>query len=196
MLAPSELVNRLQTVLSAAERLTQQIPGARLDRQLPIARGRSGSSVAHIAQIAEAFLDLVEHGKRLEYAAYNQDVPGHVKSKADLLGFVESTRLRLQSWSRTSGASHGATAAKRGLCITAHQSSARVSRADHMAQRAARETARLGRRGTGHDADRPLGDAELAGLPLPTHAWDDKLEFSVREPAGSLGAQRYAHVPA
>jgi len=26
--------------------------------------------------------------------------------------------------------------------------------------------------------DRPLGPAELAGLPLPDHAWDDKLAFA------------------
>ena len=26
--------------------------------------------------------------------------------------------------------------------------------------------------------DRPLGAAELAGLPLPDHAWDDKLAFA------------------
>jgi len=191
MLEPMELVNRLQTVLSTVERLTRQIPERRLDHQLPDRPRSIRQLTAHIAQIAEAFLDLVERGQRLEYAAYNQDVPAGVKSKADLLAFVESTRLRLQSWSRERAQliDYSATADVYYGTQSLHEFLERTTW--HSAQHA-RQLA-LVVAGLGMTPDRPLGDAELAGLPLPTHAWDDKLEFSVREPAAvAPGAERYA----
>jgi hypothetical protein len=177
MLPPSELVDRAQAVLSAAERLTRQIPEPQLDLQLPDRPRSFRQLVAHIAQIVEAFLDLVEHGKRLEYAAYNQDVPAAVTSKADLLSFVESARHRLQSWWRDRGHAldYSANADVYYGTQSLHEFLERSTwhSAQHTRQLA------LVVEGLGIRPDRPLGDAELAGLPLPTHAWDDKLEFSV-----------------
>jgi len=181
MLEPSELLNRLQTVLSTAERLTRQIPEHRLDHQLPDRPRSFRQLVAHIAQIGGAFLDLVEHGKRLEYAAYNQDVPANVKSKADLLQFVQSTRLRLQAWSQQRA--HLTTwSASADVYYGTQSLHEFLERSTWHSAQHTRQLA-LVVAGLGMAPDRPLGDAELAGLPLPTHAWDDKLEFSVREPA-------------
>jgi len=103
MLAPPELMNRAEAVLSTAERLTRQIPEEQLGLELPDRPRSFRQLVAHIAQIDEAFLDLVEHGRRLEYAAYNQDVPANVKTREDLVRFVESVRLRLRSWWQEQG---------------------------------------------------------------------------------------------
>ena len=190
MLPPAELAKRLQAVLSAVERLTRQIPEHQLDLELSDRPRSFRQLVAHIAQIPEALLDLVEHGKRLEFAAYNQDVPTDVKSKADLIGFVESVRLRLEAWSRHKAhqMNYSAIADVYYGAQSLHEFLERTTwhTAQHTRQLA------LVVEGLGMKPDRPLGDAELAGLPLPTHAWDDKLEFSVHVPATvPAGDKRY-----
>ena len=178
MLAPSVLVTRAQTVLSTVERLTRQIPEQQLDLELSDRPRSFRQLVAHIAQIGEAFLDLVEHGKRLEYEAYNQDVPPNVRTKQDLLDFVESVRLRLQAWWRERG--HAMDFSPPANVYYGTQSLHEfLERSTWHSAQHARQLA-LVVEGLGMKPDRPLGDAELAGLPLPTHAWDDKLEFSVR----------------
>lgn len=178
MLPPPELVNRVEAVLSAVERLTRQIPEQQLDFELSDRPRSFRQLVAHIAQIVEAFLDLVQHGKRLEYAAYNQDVPADVTSKRDLLAFVESVRRRLQSWWRDRGHSMDYSA-KADVYYGAQSLHEFLERSTWHSAQHTRQLA-LVVEGLGTTPDRPLGDAELAGLPLPTHAWDDKLEFSVR----------------
>ena len=181
MLAPSELMNRAQAVLSTAERLTRQIPEEQLDLELPDRPRSFRQLVAHIAQIDEAFLDLVEHGKRLEYAAYNQDVPANVKSKEDLVRFVGSVCLRLRSWWREQGNAMDFSA-KADVYYGAQSLHEFLERSTWHSAQHTRQLA-LVVEGLGMKPVRPLGDAELDGLPLPTHAWDDKLEFSVRRAA-------------
>jgi len=180
MLAPPELANRAQAVLATAERLTRQIPEAQLDLELPDRPRSFRQLVAHIAQIDEAFLDLVEHGTRLEFAAYNQDVPPNVKSKQDLIDYVEAVRLRLQAWWRDKG--HAMDFSPQADVYYGAQSLHEfLERSTWHSAQHTRQLA-LVVEGLGMKPDRPLGDAELAGLPLPTHAWDDKLEFSLKAP--------------
>ena len=176
MLAPAELAERVQVLLATAERLTAQIPEHALDTLLPDRPRSYRQLVAHVAQIIEALLDLVEHGKRLEYAAYNQDVPANVKSKEDLLTFVDSVRARFRAWwlargqafdfSRPADVYYGTQSLHEFLERSTWHS------AQHTRQLA------LVVEKLGMTPDHPLGPAELAGLPLPDHAWDDKLAFA------------------
>jgi len=176
MLAPAELAERVQMLLSTAQRLTAQIPENRLDALLPDRPRSYRQLVSHIAQIIEAFLDLVEHGKPLEYAAYNQDVPTHVRSKQDLLAFVDGVRARFHAlwlerglaidFSRPADVYYGTQSLHEFLERSTWHS------AQHTRQLA------LVVEKLGLTPDRPLGAAELAGLPLPDHAWDDKLAFA------------------
>jgi uncharacterized damage-inducible protein DinB len=176
MLAPAELAARVQVILSTAQRLTTQIPENTLDALLPDRPRSYRQLVAHIAQISEAFLDLVERGKRLEYAAYNQDVPAHIRSKQDLLRFVDGVRARFRAWwlergetfdlSRPADVYYGTQSLHEFLERSTWHS------AQHTRQLA------LVVEKLGLTPDRPLGAAELAGLPLPEHAWDDKLAFA------------------
>ena len=186
MLAPPELAKRAQTVLATVERLTRQIPEKQLDLELPDRPRSFRQLVAHIAQIDEAFLDLVEHGTRLEFAAYNQDVPANVKSKEDLLEYVESVRVRLQAWWQDKG--HATDFSPQANVYYGAQS------LHEFLERSTWHTAQHTRQlalvveALGMKPDRPLGEAELAGLPLPTHAWEDTLEFSLRGAAVAAAA--------
>ncbi len=66
---PADLVAQADTVLSCAQRLLATIPEDKLETLLP-ARPRSYRQLAaHIFQIIEVFLDLVEHGRRAEPSA-------------------------------------------------------------------------------------------------------------------------------
>ena len=176
MLAPAELAERVQVLLSTAQRLTAQIPENALDTLLRDRPRSYRQLVSHIAQIIEAFLDLVERGKRLEYAAYNQDVPTLIRSKGDLLAFVDGVRARFRMWwlehgegfdfSRLADVYYGKQ--------TLHEFLERSTW--HSAQHT-RQLALVVEK-LGLTPDRPLGPAELAGLPLPDHAWDDQLTFA------------------
>src|SRR4029453_13489549 len=53
--------------------------------------------------IVEAFLHLAENGKRLEIAAYNQDVPPHVASAHELVAFVHQVQQRFDEWWKRDG---------------------------------------------------------------------------------------------
>ena len=82
LLPPAELAARGDTVLRIAIRLAASIPEGKLDTLYPN-RPRSYRQItAHIAQIFEAFLDLVERGIRVEHAVYEQDVPADVTTGA------------------------------------------------------------------------------------------------------------------
>jgi hypothetical protein len=116
----------------------------------------------------------------LEFAAYNQDVPPNVKSKQDLIDYVEAVRLRLQAWWRDKG--HAMDFSPQADVYYGAQSLHEfLERSTWHSAQHTRQLA-LVVEGLGMKPDRPLGDAELAGLPLPTHAWDDKLEFSLKAP--------------
>ena len=176
MLSPPELAKRVEAVLATTQRLTLQIPERRLDSVLPDRPRSYRQLVAHIAQIVEAFLDLVEHGKRLEHAAYEQDVPPRITSKEDLAGFVESVRHRFAGWwlDRGHDLDFSVAADVYYGVQSMHEYLERTTW--HSAQHA-RQLALVVEK-LGIEPDRPLGPQDLAGLPLPTQAWDDKLEFN------------------
>ena len=176
MLAPAELAGRVQVILSTVQRLTAQIPENMLDALLPDRPRSYRQLVSHIAQIIEAFLDLVERGKRLEYAAYNQDVPAHVRSKLDLLAFVDGERARVRTWWLERGQSFDFSRPADVYYGTQSLHEFLERSTWHSAQHT-RQLALVVEK-LGLVPDRPLGAAELTGLPLPDHAWDDKLVFA------------------
>src|ERR1700730_4454801 len=84
---PADLVAQANTVFACAQRLLATIPEDQLDSLLPDRPRSYRQLAAHIFQIIEAFLDLVEHGRRVEFATYNQEVPAHVTSGKELVRF-------------------------------------------------------------------------------------------------------------
>jgi hypothetical protein len=176
ILSPAELARRASNVLDTTARLVGQIPESRRYDLLPDRPRTYMQLVAHIAHIVEAFVDEVEHGKRLEFAAYHQDVPSDVHSISDLIGFVVSVRERLDRWWAVNG-THADFARPANVYYgtqTLHQFLERTTwhSSQHTRQLA------LVVETIGLIPDRPLSPADLAGLPLPTHVWDDTLQFT------------------
>lgn len=176
MLSPGELARRAINVLETVQRLTLQIPADKLQNLLPDRPRTYMQLIAHIAQIVEAFVDLVTAGKRLQFEAYHQDVPANVHSGADMVGFVASVQRRFSMWWQANGASadfQGSADVYYGR-QTLHQYLERT--VWHSSQHTRQLT--LVVETLGIVPDRPLSARELAGLPLPTQVWDDTLIFS------------------
>ena len=169
-LAPGELVDRLETVLTATGRYLRQIPDARLGDGLP-GRDRSLRELGHhVFVIAEAFLD-VTRGEVLT-AERLADAPDEgMRTGADLDRFGADVRDRLGAW--WSGADEAACEGPAETYYgtqTLHQVLERT--AWHAAQHARQLMMVMATLGI--EADGPLGAADLAGLPLPEKVWDDE----------------------
>jgi hypothetical protein len=176
MLAPADLVVRVNAVLSAAARFSAQLPPYRLAAMLPNGFRSYASLATHIGQIVEAFLDQVENGVRLEESAYVKPVPAHITTPGALAAFQDSVRGRFNDWWRAAG-SAADFAAPANVYYgeqTLHEFFERS--AWHSAQHT--RQLQLLIETLGIAPNHPLVKADLAGLPLPENVWDDKMVFA------------------
>ncbi len=169
-LAPGELVDRLETVLTATGRYLRQIPDARLGDGLP-GRDRSLRELGHhVFVIADAFVD-VTRGNELTAERLAVPPAEWMRTGADLDRFGSGVRDRLSEWWSGCGeADCEAPAETYYGPQTLHQVLERT--AWHGAQHARQLMMMLGTLGI--EPDGPLGEADLAGLPLPEKVWDDE----------------------
>ncbi len=176
MLSPAELTARIGLVLGAAQRALARLPEAELDTMLPNRPQSYRQLACHVFQIVEAFLDLVEHAKRLEFAAYVQDVPAHVHDRDELVAFGAAIAQDYAQWFATTGSSADWMARANVYYgeQTLHEFLERTSW--HAAQHTRQLQMIVARLGIAAEA--PLGRAELAGLPMPENVWDDKMAFA------------------
>ncbi|HTS91553.1 MAG TPA: DinB family protein [Stellaceae bacterium] len=175
-LAPEALAGRVDAVLAAAGRLLRQIPEGKLDTLLPN-RPRSYRQLAcHIFQIPELFLDLVEHGKRLEFADYFRDVPQGLATGAQLAEWGEAIRRRFRAWWEREGGS--ADLAAKADVYYGEQTL--LDFLERTAWHAAQHTRQLQLvvETLGITTAHGLATETLAGLPLPTNVWDDAMQFA------------------
>ncbi len=179
MLSPRDLAVRIDTVLAAASRFSGQLPAESLGAMLPNGFRSYASLTTHVGQIIEAFLDFVEHGSKLEEAAYVKPVPASIRLPADLAAFHEGVRRRFEAWWR----GHGGTFAFEGPAQvyygeqSVHEFMERS--AWHAAQHARQVQLLLQTLGIAPEV--PLQAADLAGLPLPENVWDDKMVFQLAD---------------
>ena len=166
---------RVDAILSAAKRFARQIPDQQLDKLLPDRPRTYRQLVAHIVQIVEAFLDLVENGKRLEFAAYNQDVPPNVTSKEQLLQYVEREKQRFDGW----WLQHGKNTDFEERADVYYGEQTLHEYYERSTWHAGQHTRQLQLvvENLGIVPDRALSEDDLSGLPLPTNVWDDELKF-------------------
>jgi hypothetical protein len=183
-LAPAELARRIDMILGAAERHAGQLPEASLAQFLPDRPRRYRDLVAHIAQIIEAFLDLVEKGRRVELAAYELTAPEDCTTVAALTGFVAGIRRRFAAW----WSQHGATADFEAPAEiyygrqTLHEFLERTTwHAGQHARQLQLVVSSFGIAPAGK-----LGEADFAGLPMPDHVWDDELKFSAADKVAAI----------
>jgi len=176
MLAPGEIIARIDAILKAARRYLQQIPEDRLETMLP-GRPRSYRQLAyHIFQIPEVFLERVEHNAPYTYEALISQLPPDLATRDQLSAYARSVQQRLNSWWTTQGSAtdfdqpgnvyYGEVSLHEVLERTAWHSG------QHTRQ------LMLTLKTIGISPDQPLTDSDFRGLPMPQEVWDNEKEWS------------------
>jgi glutaredoxin len=177
ILPPAEIVRRLDIIMESAQGSLRQLPARLLDSKLPNDRPQTYRELAcHVFQITDAFLNEVEHGRRLEFADYAGVIPSEIDTREKLLAFGDATRARLAAWWAFAGKT---TDFSRRADVyygeqTLHEFLERTGW--HSAQHA-RQLAMIIET-EGMVPLRKLTEQDLAGLPVPQNVWDDKLVYA------------------
>ncbi len=182
MLAPAEMVRRLDAILRAARRHAAQIPESVLDTA-PAGRPRTYRQLAyHVFNIPEVFLDLVERGAPYTYEALRAILPPGMETRDDLLEYGEAVRRRVLAWWERDGAATDFAGPGRVYYgdVTLHEVLERTCW--HSGQHARQLMLLLD--SLGIEPDGPLTEADFAGLPMPREAWDNETAFQAAAPAG------------
>lgn len=172
MLPPGQMVSRIDGILSAAHRYAGQIPENKLDTMLP-GRPRSYRQLAyHIFQIPDVFLNRVEHDAPYTYEALLSKLPPNMKSKEDLLNYGSTVRSRLNAWWESEGRETDFNQPGKVYYgdVTLHEVLERT--AWHSGQHTRQLMLTLEKLDI--TPDRPLTDADFAGLPMPKNVWDNE----------------------
>ena len=169
ILPSGELVQRLDGVLSAAQRYLRQLPDDQMAQQLP-GRPRSYRELTHhIFQITRAFL-AVTRGGELTYESLVEAPGDTLVSFADIADNGGTARRELLAWWEKTGvdADFDAAVATYYGPQSLHEALERTTW--HTAQHVRQLLFVL--EGLNITADGPLTESELAGLPLPQEVWD------------------------
>jgi DinB family len=170
-LSPQQLIDKLDLVMSAAQRFVAQIPEARLDEHLRNRKRPIRALCYHIFRLEEAFLEVVEDGVYLTAEVLSPPVPPHMRSTADLVAYGRQVQQRLRQWwagvvDKSCTQEIDSYYGKQPL----HNVLERHTW--HPAQHVRQVMLLL--RENGIEPDGPLSDADLAGLPMPQKVWDDE----------------------
>jgi len=172
MLAPSDLVSRINGILEGASRFAAQIPEDVLDTQLPD-RPRSYRQLAyHIFNIPDVFLDYVENDAPYTYEALASILPDDMASKQDLLDYGTRIRDRFNQWWETAGRDTDFEQPGNVYYgdVSLHEVLERTGW--HSGQHTRQVMLTLTKLGI--TPDNPLTDAAFAGLPIPINIWDNE----------------------
>ena len=172
MLAPEEMVTRINGILNAARRFLEQIPQDKLDDMLP-GRPRSYRQLAyHVFQIPDVFLNRVEHDAPYTYEALISKLPGNLKTKEDLLDYGLAVQSRLNAWWARAGRATDFSQPGKVYYgdVTLHEVLERT--AWHSGQHTRQLMLTLERLGIA--PNEPVTDADFAGLPMPNNVWDNE----------------------
>jgi hypothetical protein len=169
VLSPAQLVERMGRYLDAALRIVPQMPDDRLETLTPN-RPRSYARLAHhMFRICEAFTEVAGG------AFFSNGLPGEVHdpkemaSTAALAEYGRRVKAKVENWWAT-------TPDKKAQAVVQtyygpqklHEVQERATW--HIAQHTRQWVMLLGMHGIA--ADRPLGDADFADLPMPKQVWD------------------------
>ncbi len=164
-LSPSELANRLDTVLAATQRAMRQIPRAHLGMKAP-GRDRTVHQLGfHVFRVAASFVDTREQG-HLSEQWFEESPPTEMADGGAVAVYGEEVRHRLTAYVRHSGWCDGTVSTYYGP-QSAHDFMERTTW--HAAQHLRQIYWFLDRMGVA--ADSPLTDADLDGLPIPVDVW-------------------------
>jgi glutaredoxin len=183
MLSPEEMKDKVLQNLAAAGRYLQQIPEDKLDTLLP-GRPRSYRQlVYHVFNIAEVFLERVENDAPYTYGALKSILPDGMESKQDLADFGQATHDRFAAWWDRAGKTTDFKQPGKVYYgeVTLHEVLERTGW--HTGQHT-RQIILMLREKLGIEPDRPLTDADFAGLPIPKNVWDNERSFDEASFAG------------
>lgn len=168
-LPPAQLVERLDRVLQAAARYTRQFTEAQLRRTFRDRNRTPGGTAFHVFRVAEMGLEAAE-GIELKFESFNDAPPEHWTGE-DIARWGEQVRQRLQHWWDAQQRKDPTIAF---TVPTYYGRRAMHDVLERTAWHAAQHTRQimLMLESDGTRPDRPLGPAELQGLPLPDEVWD------------------------
>ena len=167
-LTPSELVERLDLVLMAAQRYALQMPERELETELPNRPRSYRVLMHHIFRIPDAFLEMMK-GETLRYEMLVAPPPAELRSARDIAAYGERVRRGIQDWWHDHD--DKSCAARVPTYYGAQPLHEVLERTTwHSCQHTRQLMSLLERLGI--QPDQPLTAADLAGLPLPEKAWD------------------------
>jgi len=170
-LSPQELIDKLDLVMSAAQRFVAQIPNDKLDDNLRNRKRSIRALCYHIFRLEEAFLEVVEHGVYLTHEVLSPPIPPHIRTSADLVTYGRQVQQRLRRW--WAGCADKSCAQEIDSYYGKQPLHNVLERHTwHPAQHVRQVMLLL--RENGIEPDGPLSDADLAGLPMPQKVWDDE----------------------
>jgi hypothetical protein len=167
-LSPDQLTSKTDLILRAAIRLIPQMPDAHLTTEVPN-RPRSYKVLAHhIFRIQEVFLEAA-NGATLTYEALGGRPTEAMQTFADIAAFGEHIRSNYAAWwaAKLDKSGKDPVQTYYGPQIL-HETLERATW--HSGQHVRQWTMLLGMQGI--TPDRPLTQADYAGLPMPMNAWD------------------------
>jgi len=175
MLAPEDMVARINGILKGAHRFASQIPEQDLDTILP-GRPRSYRQLAfHVFNIPDVFLDHVENDAPYTYESLLSILPDKMSTKQDLLDYGAGVRDRLNAWWETAG--RDTDFEQDGNVyygdVSLHEVLERT--AWHSGQHTRQIMLTLGKLEIA--PDQPLTDDDFTGLPMPSNVWDNEMTF-------------------
>lgn len=170
-LSPDELVKRLDLVLAAAQRLVRQIPADRLDDDV-LDRKRSYRELAyHTFRIAEAFIEVtIEARGEIALEDLTSQAPDSIRTTDDIIVYGEGVRRLVRGWWAQEEDRECARIVP--TYWGEHRLHLVLERMTWHPAQHVRQFAMLLEK-LGIAPDRPLTDAELAGLPVPEKVWND-----------------------
>ena len=170
-LPPDVLIKKWVDVLRAAQRYTLQIPIERMNERAIENRDRTIRILSHhLFRVAEAFLESVIEGVEYSIGLADRMPPdGTCTSTGEIAGYADGVIERLQDWGKQlSDGSCGQNVQTFYGPQTLHELLERSTW--HSAQHARQLMYILERYGIVPDG--PLGETELAGLPLPERLFE------------------------
>jgi len=169
-LEPEALMAKLDLVLAAAARYVRQIPQAELDKPFRNRNRPIRALAYHVFRIVEGFLESMDDGRELTYERIMRDNTPANASAEDLARYGEDVLKRAKAW--WAGHPDKTCATPMATYFGEHPVHVVLERTVwHPAQHTRQLMLVL--ESLGIAAERPLGAADLAGLPLPEKAWDE-----------------------
>jgi glutaredoxin len=169
-LGPEALMRKLDVVLTAAARYVRQIPAAELDKPFRNRNRPIRVLAHHVFRIVEGFLESMDDGKLLTYERIMEDASPAIRTAEDIARYGEGVLARAKRW----WDAYPDKSCQRPMqaYFGEHPVHVVLERTVwHPAQHTRQLMLIL--ESLGIAPDRPLGAADLAGLPLPEKAWDE-----------------------